>query len=279
MINSPHSTIAPTAWDPEFCARSPMFGPLAGWAARLRGPHWPTLDKLQSLASEEPVLRVHNGAPLAVVRQEKTWSLGYEARAYLHGEVQVRAADWHDLMNVLVWRTFPKTKAALNRAHYAALPEAAAGRRGARRDVLTLFDESGVIVLASDDALLDALRGFRWHELFWLQRERVRRAMRFIVFGHALYEKALAPYIGLTGHALLFRVGGDVLQQQLMEQAVAADDLAAAHIAADTAALTPATALSPLPVLGVPGWWPDNEQELFYSNARYFRPGRRQGNA
>ncbi|HEY9448035.1 MAG TPA: hypothetical protein VIQ62_13265, partial [Burkholderiales bacterium] len=36
MINSPHSTIAPTAWDPEFCARSPMFGPLAGWAARLR---------------------------------------------------------------------------------------------------------------------------------------------------------------------------------------------------------------------------------------------------
>ena len=275
MINSPHSTIATSAWDPEFCTRSPVFEPLAGWAARLRGPQWPTLYKLQSLVSEDPALRVHNGTPLSVVRQEKTWTLGYEARAYLHGEVQVRTANWHDLLNVLVWRAFPRTKAALNRAHYAALPEAAAGRRGAKRDALTLFDESGVIVLSSDGALLDALRGFRWHELFWLQRERVQRAMRFIVFGHALYEKALLPYVGLTGHALLFRVGDDALRQPLVEQVATADDLAAARMA-DTTGLAPATALSPLPVLGVPGWWPDNEQEIFYANARYFRPGRRQ---
>jgi len=33
--------------------------------------------------------------------------------------------------------------------------------------------------------------------------------------------------------------------------------------------------LSPLPVLGVPGWWPENEREDFYDNERYFRRGRR----
>ena len=32
--------------------------------------------------------------------------------------------------------------------------------------------------------------------------------------------------------------------------------------------------LSPLPVLGVPGWWDGNEQEEFYDNTGYFRPGR-----
>ena len=32
--------------------------------------------------------------------------------------------------------------------------------------------------------------------------------------------------------------------------------------------------LQPLPVLGVPGWWPDNEAEGFYDNRDYFRPGR-----
>ena len=33
--------------------------------------------------------------------------------------------------------------------------------------------------------------------------------------------------------------------------------------------------LSPLPVLGIPGWWPDNERADFYDNTDYFRSGRR----
>jgi hypothetical protein len=34
-------------------------------------------------------------------------------------------------------------------------------------------------------------------------------------------------------------------------------------------------ALSPLPVLGVPGWWRANEEEAFYDDTRYFREVRR----
>lgn len=250
-----------------------MFEPLRDAAARLRGPHWPTLDKLQRLVSEEPAVCVQSGLPLSIVRQERTWTLGYEARAYLHGELQVRTPSWHDLFNVLAWRIFPRAKAALNRAHYESLPEATGGRRGSRRDALTVFDEGGVIVAASDPALLDMVREFRWHELFCRHRDRVRTALRCFVFGHALYEKALAPYVGLTAHAVLFEVTQSFIELPVAHQTAVLDADLAARIA-DAHALPSASALSPLPVLGVPGWWPDNENEAFYANERYFRSGR-----
>jgi hypothetical protein len=44
------------------------------------------------------------------------------------------------------------------------------------------------------------------------------------------------------------------------------------------ASLTPARLAAkdflPLPVLGVPGWWPDNESPSFYEDADVFRPPR-----
>ena len=35
-----------------------------------------------------------------------------------------------------------------------------------------------------------------------------------------------------------------------------------------------AAALPPLPVLGIPGWWPPNEEEGFYADEQVFRPKR-----
>jgi hypothetical protein len=274
MINDRHSTIATSRWDAGFAARSPMFEPLRSWAEHLRTPGWPTLDALQSLISEEPALRARDGEPLALVKQEKGGTLSYEARIWLQGEVEVRAASWHDVLNVLAWRVFPRTKAAINAAHFAALPKGEGGRRGTRRDALTLFDESGALVASSDPALLDMLRGFRWRELFWEERERARQSMRFVLFGHALYEKALAPYVGLTAHALLVQVEPEFLHRPLHEQIAMLDEHGAARIA-DPATLRGPVDLAPLPVLGVPGWWADNEHEAFYANERYFRRGRR----
>ncbi len=92
----------------------------------------------------------------------------------------MRAHDWHDLLNALVWLTFPKTKAVLNARHYHALMEERASgntRRGAVRDVNTLFDESGVIVVYADNELAALLRNFQWKELFWQRREQVRAGM------------------------------------------------------------------------------------------------------
>jgi len=33
-------------------------------------------------------------------------------------------------------------------------------------------------------------------------------------------------------------------------------------------------ALAPLPILGVPGWWPENERADFYADASVFRAPR-----
>ena len=274
MTEARDFTIAPAAWDPDFAARSSLFEPLRAALQHLPRSSWPTCDELDRLARAEPPLRVHNGLPVRFVPQPAASPLAYETRAYRHGEVQMRAENWHDLFNALVWRTFPRTKAALNRAHYEATVASANRNRGPRRDALTVFDESGVIVVAHDAALLELLREFRWHELFWRARERVCQAMRFVVFGHALYEKALRPYIGLTGHAVLVPVNETFLAEPFAQQLGELDAVVAARLQ-DGRELASPRVLAPLPVLGVPGWWPANEQEAFYRNTSYFRPGRR----
>src|SRR5688572_33114308 len=81
-------------WDPDFLERSPMFAPLRVHAARLRTPHWPTLDDLQrALAERRPPVVARSGAPISFVPQERRAGLfedRYEPRIYLEGEVQVR---------------------------------------------------------------------------------------------------------------------------------------------------------------------------------------------
>jgi hypothetical protein len=100
----------------------------------------------------------------------------------------------------------------------------------------------------------------------------MRSAVGVVIFGHALCEKALEPYIGLTAHALLV-----ALDQPLVSAASHSThelDVLVAERLRDEGSFNGPRSLTPLPVLGVPGWWPANEHADFYDNARYFRPGR-----
>jgi hypothetical protein len=200
--------------------------------------------------------------------------LRYEERVYRRGELQVRANDWHDLFNVLVWLTFPQAKAAMNARHHAAVSRRAPGdpsNRGPLEDALTLFDEGGVIVAATSQELLDLLRAHEWKELFWRGRGAVVREMRFYLFGHALYEKALRPFTGITGRGLCFEVGRDFMQAPVPVRLAELDDRVAAHVGAPER-LTATRDLAHVPILGVPGWCADNETESYYDNRDYFRP-------
>jgi hypothetical protein len=98
--------------------------------------------------------------------------------------------------------------------------------------------------------------------------------MRFYLFGHALYEKALRPFLGITGRGILLKTEPAVLVQPPGEQLAVLDSRVAAYIS-ESGNLTTPRALAVLPVLGVPGWCRDNEREGFYDNADYFRSGRR----
>ena len=102
-----------------------------------------------------------------------------------------------------------------------------------------------------------------WQGLFVQQRQQWAQ-VRIDVFGHALFEKALSPYVGMTGHALLIET----------TDRTAGDDLDVVAADAVLGSITQPRDLSPLPVLGVPGWWDANRNAAFYANTAYFRPGR-----
>ena len=264
-------------WDPDFAGRSPLFEPLRAAASGLRGASWPGCDDLnRELAVRGAPIANAAGRPLRFVehsRRRAAFEDDYEPRVFLRGEVQCRACNWHDYFNALVWLTFPAAKAALNARHYAERVRQRANgaqNRGPAQDTLTLFDEGGVIVATSDPDLVALLTGFEWKQLFWRQRAAVAQHMRFYLFGHALYEKALAPFIGVTGRGVMFGVEDAFLALPLGAQLSALDARLAAHIG-DAARFAATRQLTPVPILGVPGWCADNAREQYYDNADYFR--------
>jgi hypothetical protein len=172
----------------------------------------------------------------------------YEAFIARTGSVPTRD-NLHDHFNRLIWHRQPRIKQRLNELQAAEIAaRGIAATRGAVRDALTLFDESGALWLDTPAPLAQALAARDWHALFLTHRALWQRH-GFEVFGHALLEQlAVAPRKGLTAHVLL----------------------------TDPLTLTPAQWASkpflPLPVLGIPGWWPANEDPAFYEDKQVFRP-------
>ena len=188
----------------------------------------------------------------------------YERRIAETGEVETRPGNWHDLFNALAWITFPLAKAVINAQHVAILEERGeqeAKRRGPERDALTLFDEGGVIVATDDASLTKLIVDFEWKELFWRRQAELQSKARFYAFGHALYEKAVEPYLGIVAKTVFIPFAAD---------AAAADRLVARHFS-DRANFPRPKAMAPMPVLGVPGWHPATAQEAFYDDASHFR--------
>jgi hypothetical protein len=264
-------------WCADFCSGHPAFATLADAAAHLLGPHWPTLSALDACLSAGEVCNAH-GLPLRVVDQDISGSLagaGYERLILERGLLSVRPGNWHDLFNVLIWRSFPLAKAALNRRHCEEIQEhpGPTWGRGPVRDALTLLDESGVVIAASQASLLDGIRAFRWKEVFWTRRIELRAHLRMHVLGHALYEKLRRPYIGLTGHGILLEVKQTVIDAPAPIRQHMLDAMLASIVGGHSSLRSPRD-LQPVPLLGMPGWGGETQCETFYDNVGYFRPGR-----
>jgi hypothetical protein len=164
----------------------------------------------------------------------------YESFVRRTGRVPTRD-NLHDLFNGLVWLRWPRLKAQLNALQSAQIAQDGIGAtRGAVRDAVTVFDENGAL-LKAPAALLDALRQRDWRRLFVEERALWREA-ELVLVGHALLEKLSQPRKPITAHLL---TSVEALAQQ---------------------------PFLPLPVLGVPGWWPENESPAFYDDASVFRP-------
>lgn len=268
-------------WNPATLLQSLLFAPLHPLLAQLKANEFPAVQDCNALLElQQPPIAVQRGPSLRFVAQQQVegklpFEMQYEPRCYLTGEVQMREQAWHDLLNALVWMTFPEAKVAINARHYQALISATEkkSQRGATRDMATLLDESGVIVVCADEELNNLLRDFQWKELFWRRREQVNAAMGFYIFGHGLYEKALQPYIGMTGQGLLLTVEQEFFTWPLARRLAHLDETVADYLNAPQYCRS-TRELSPVPLLGVPGWARENAEESYYDNTAYFRAGR-----
>jgi hypothetical protein len=252
---------------------TPLFAPLAPALARLPADRWPTRSELTALAEG---LTTARGKPLRFVAprehndRERRY---YELHIADTGEIETRADNWHDLFNALVWIAFPKAKARINAQHAAILQEGGdeeARRRGPERDALTLFDEGGVIVASASPALLRLIADFEWKELFWTRRGEAAEKLRFFVFGHACYEQALEPYIGMVAKTVFVPVSDFFFMLSPESQVEEADKLVANHFASRARFGSPRS-MAPMPVLGVPGWHFAAQDEAFYDDEQHFR--------
>jgi len=258
---------------PAAFAERPLFEPYADGLTACAGalPSRQVLDLLFEQPGPRPTLQ--DGTPIRLVGD--ALPQGYEAGIAISGGVPTREYDWHDYFNALVWRRFPQAKAALNAAHIAALAQRApSAPRGPRRDALTQFDECGVVVSASEPALLAALRCHEWRELFWGARDAWGRVIEVTVFGHATLDQLRAPFVGLCGKALLREVSPAWFERALADRCEALDRWMAGQIA-DPNGIGGEVRLQPLPLLGVPGVVAESGAADYYDDIRQFRPLRR----
>jgi len=185
----------------------------------------------------------------------------YEAFIFRTGQVPTRDG-LHDFFNGLCWLQFPQTKRKLNQLQAAQI--AASGIqpvRGPTRDAITVFDENAAF-FQGPDALWDALVAKDWQALFVSLRPLWSDAY-LLLFGHALLEKLVSPRKPITAH--VYRA------QAAINSVASVDAWMAADLSAEKLASKP---FAHLPVLGVPGWWPANEDAAFYADASVFRAPR-----
>ncbi|MFN4359228.1 MAG: DUF3025 domain-containing protein [Hylemonella sp.] len=237
----------------------------APWLQPYRAVGQPLADQVREGRGHAEVLDAAGG-PLRFVPQSALPE-GWAYERYIFETRQVPTRDGlHDFFNGLVWLHFPQTKRQLNALQAAAIAADGIGPvRGPLRDALTLFDENAAL-LQVPDRLWEALCARDWRCLFVEQRP-LWQQVRVTLFGHALIEKLVQPRKDITAH--VYRVPLDVAPESL-------DVWLAGALVPERLARKP---FQPLPVLGVPGWWPANETPAFYDDAQVFRPRRAPGPA
>jgi hypothetical protein len=255
-------------------------------------PDWPT--RLNLVATRQALCN-SRGLPLRFVSQAcLPPEESYEAFIDRTGGVPTRA-NLHDFFNALIWLTYPAAKSALNAIQAGELvrqgsePQAGgivphvigsqsdrtgkpSGARGKLRDRATIFDENAALLLCADPAFEQALRAHDWQACFAAPGTS-SLGYEVRLFGHALLEKLVAPYKAITAHVWVLSVEGTFFSLAEDEKRLRIDSLLSMALEAGLLGQPP----TPLPVLGVPGWWPQQDAD-FYADETVFRKKRTRSN-
>jgi hypothetical protein len=234
----------------------------APWLTHCRAVGQPLAQKAVAGRTVRDVLNASSLSPVRFVAQsDLPEGVSYEQFIFDKGCVPTRD-NLHDFFNGLCWLQFPHTKRRLNALQAEQIASAGIQSvRGPVRDALTLFDENAAL-LRAPNALWAALIARDWQRLFIDLRPLWAQA-QLVLFGHALLEKLVSPRKAVTAHVYL--------AQQAPESIADWDAWLAQDLNAQRLASKP---FAPLPVLGVPHWWADNKNPVFYADPHVFRAPR-----
>jgi hypothetical protein len=160
------------SWDPSFFRKSALFWPIAPAATKLEGfARWPEPEELSCLFEGDAPVSFVPAAP-GGRRRRLGASERYDALITERRVVPTRHGSWHDLLNALVWATFPRAKLALHARQHRAITSHLGpdlrlpGGRTRDQDAVAMLDEGGVVLL-----------------------DRGVDTPSPIVFGHGIYER------------------------------------------------------------------------------------------
>lgn len=250
------------------------------WSGDAEGA-WPGRFEGGLVAAKLEVLRLglSESSPLHAKRFEASTAtmkaLEYE-RCVSLGSIPSRD-EHHDWFNGLVWLTYPKAKSEINRLHIqeALAPAAPLGNSRSRlRDAITLFDESGLLLVTSNPDVNLALERHDWTHLFVTLRQEWGTNILPFCFGHGLLDALRKPHKGLCAKVKVVQVDS-VSLKALSENGDSNPH--AAHVLLDQIFLSVINGLqsprdlNPLPVMGIPAWFDENESVDFYQDEAVFR--------
>ncbi|MDO8651144.1 MAG: DUF3025 domain-containing protein [Undibacterium sp.] len=241
-------------------------------ASLIAAADWRTHLNTQAAQAQ---MRNHRGLPLQFIAQEALpEGVAYEAHISATGLVPTRE-NLHDFFNALVWLTFPKIKRQLNALQSAQIATLGIGKsRGPARDAATIFDENAALLVVEDSvagrSLLENLRQHQWQAAFIGQAALFGSQAEVWSFGHALMDKLVKPYKAITAHTWVVWADAEFFTLEWNARRAWLDTQVAEKLC--THDLTTAD-YTPLPVLGIPGWWPEQDA-AFYADTGVFRAKR-----
>ncbi|MBF0265334.1 MAG: DUF3025 domain-containing protein [Gammaproteobacteria bacterium] len=260
----------------NYYCRSPIFNDLKELLGVSQFSTWPDMNQLQELLPNN--LCARSAKKLKFCRQDHRLPfprMGYEERIYKTGCISTRQDNWHDYFNAMIWGLFPETKIMLNELHIEEIMKNKSinhnNGRTLSRDAITHLDESGIIIAVDDWRLVEYFRTHQWKKVFYELREIWGKQINAYVIGHGMYEKSLHPFIGMTAKMYPILMDSSFFYQHKQVQYQRLDVKLAKEVN-EMQTLKNNHFLSPLPILGVPGWYEKNIDADFYDNQKYFRP-------
>jgi hypothetical protein len=265
---------APTEWQPKLFSEPGIFSALAAVFPLAHQTDFPSPELLTLWLHQHTALQNWSFVDSTVLDADGRY---YEDFISQSQQIPVRANNWHDLFGALIWCLFPKSKQLMNQLHMAQIQQFGSKERTQVRHKLTLLDECGVLlcIRPSQRFMLDLLRDHQWIPAFY-QHKNLWAELNPIIFGHANYEMATKPFIGLTGKLWCIELPEQAGVVSGIKGYNFVDDLLAKQLE-QAELLLDNQQLSPIPLLGVPGWY-TGQEPAFYADTSYFRPKRHKTN-